>query len=100
MAVLRSTDRLVRSPEAVLRDDFEDAAVLFHPHTAEALALSAVGVAIWKALDGRRTLGQVAAKVAAECDAPPEAVLEDTIAFAAHLHRRLFVTPLPEPEPL
>ena len=42
----------------------------------------------------------VAAKVAAECDAPPEAVLEDTIAFAAHLHRRLFVAPLPEPDPL
>jgi len=96
--MLTSTDRLVPSPEVILRDDFEDAAVLFHPHTAEALCISAVGVAIWRALDGRHTLAQVAAAVATECDAPPDTVLEDTLAFVERLYRRLFVVPLPEGE--
>ena len=90
---MQPTDKPIISPDVVLREEFDDWAILFHPLTGEAVGTSPVGVAIWKLLDGRRTLAQVAAKIEAQCqDAPASAtVLEDTLAFVNDLERRLFV---------
>ena len=85
------TDRPIASPEAVLREDFDDWAVLFEPLTGEAIGTGPVGVAIWKMLDGRRTLAEVAAEIAAQYEASPDTVMEDTLAFASDLQRRLFL---------
>lgn len=78
-------------PQVILREDFPDWALLFHPLTGEAVGLGESGVLIWKSLDGRRTLAEIAAALAARCGAPPEVVLEDTLAFAQDLYRRLFI---------
>lgn len=40
---------------------------------------------VWELLDGKRTLGEVAAAVAARYQAPVEQVLGDVLAFAAQL---------------
>lgn len=97
--MLTSTDRVTPSPEVVLRDDFTDAAVLFHPHTAEAVCISPVGVSMWRALDGCRTLAEVAEEVAAQCGVPLDTVLEDTLTFVSYLHRRLFASLVPQDDP-
>jgi len=88
---MKHTDRPIANPDAVLREEFDDWAVLFHPLTGEAVGVGPVGVAIWKLLDGQRTLAQVAAEVEASCEDAPETVLEDTVAFVDDLERRLFV---------
>jgi len=43
----------------VLREEFDDWAVLFNPETADAVGINPVGVAIWKLLDGRHSLEEI-----------------------------------------
>jgi SynChlorMet cassette protein ScmD len=88
---MKSTDSPYASPDAVLREEFDDWAVLFHPLTGEAVGVGPVGVAIWKLLDGQRTLAQIASEIEAQCEDAPNTVLEDTLAFVDDLQRRLFV---------
>ncbi|MBU0490717.1 MAG: SynChlorMet cassette protein ScmC [Chloroflexi bacterium] len=98
---MKPTDTPSIHPQVVLREDFDDWAILFHPLTAEAVGASPVGVTIWKLLDGRRTLAQVAEQVASQCENAPSTILADTLAFANDLERRLFVLaePLTRPSP-
>ena len=90
MAV-KPTDRPLASTEVVLREEFDDWAVLFQPQTGEAIGTGPVGVVIWKILDGRHTLAEVAAEIEAQCEALPDTVLEDTLAFVEDLQKRLFL---------
>ena len=87
-----STERPIASPDAVLREEFDDWAVLFHPHTGEAVGVGPVGVAIWKLLDGQHSLAEIAAEIEAQCEDAPDTVLEDTLAFVEDLKRRAFVS--------
>jgi SynChlorMet cassette protein ScmD len=88
---MKPTDRPTTIPDAVLREEFDDWAVLFQPLTGEAVGVGPVGVAIWKLLDGQRSLTEIAAEVKAQCPDAPDTVLEDTVAFVEDLERRLFV---------
>ena len=90
---MKPTDKLIPSPDIVLREEFDDWALLFHTHTGEVIGTSPVGVAIWKLLDGTRTLEEVARVVKAQCEDAPDVdtVLGDTLTFADDLQRRLFV---------
>jgi hypothetical protein len=49
-------DRPIANPTVVLREEFDDWAILFNPDTAEAVGTNPVGVAVWKLMDGRRNL--------------------------------------------
>lgn len=88
---MQPTDQPIADPQAVLREEFADWSLLFHPLTGEVVGIDPVGVTIWKLLDGRRTLADVAAQVQAQCEDAPDTVLEDTLAFVSDLQRRLFV---------
>jgi SynChlorMet cassette protein ScmD len=64
----------IANPSIVLREEFDDCALLFDPDTAEAYALNPTGVFCWKRFDGRHTLAEIAAELREACaDAPPEA---------------------------
>jgi SynChlorMet cassette protein ScmD len=86
-----ATDKPTASSKVVLYEEFDDWAVLFQPLTGEAVGTGPLGVAIWQALDGRRTLAEIAAEIEAQCGDAPDRVLEDTIAFVEDLQRRLFL---------
>jgi SynChlorMet cassette protein ScmD len=90
MAV-KPTDKPLASSEVVLREEFDDWAVLFQPLTGEAIGTSPVGVAIWKMLDGRRSLVEIAAEIETRCEDSPDTVLGDTLAFVDDLQKRLFL---------
>ncbi len=81
----------IANPVAVLREEFDDWAVLFNPDNAEAVGVNPVGVAIWKMLDGRHDLDQIAGELRERYDAVPENVGEDVNAFVADLAERGFV---------
>ena len=49
----------IANPVVVLREEFDDWAVLFNPDTAHAVGIDPVGVAIWKQLDGEHTSEQI-----------------------------------------
>jgi SynChlorMet cassette protein ScmD len=49
------TNKLKNKPDIVLREEFDDWAVLFDPDTGKTCGLSPTGVFIWKQLDGTKS---------------------------------------------
>ena len=82
----------VASPDAVLREEFDDWAVLFNPDTADAVGLNPVGAAVWKQLDGARTLDEVIASVQVQFADVPGTVAEEITQFVESLAERGFVS--------
>ena len=68
----------VANPLLVLREEFDDWAVLFDPDSGEAFGLNPVGVFIWKRLDGLHTEEDILRELTEEC----ESISEDA---AAHV---------------
>lgn len=64
----------VANPLIVLREEFDDWAILFDPDSGEAFGLNPVSVFIWKCLDGRHTIRDILKEVHENCeDVPDEA---------------------------
>ena len=57
---MESSNKPIANPVAVLREEFDDWAVLFNPDTADAVGINPVGVAMWKLLDGQHGLDEIA----------------------------------------
>lgn len=83
--------RPLANPIAVLREEFDDWAVLFNPDTAEAVCLDPVGVAVWKRLDGQRTLAQIARELEDDFSEVPATAAQDLRAFVADLAESGFI---------
>jgi SynChlorMet cassette protein ScmD len=71
---LSMEDRPIANPMVVLREEFDDWAILFDPDTAQAYGLNPMGVFVWKRLDGNHTITEILNELRAVCkDAPAEA---------------------------
>ena len=75
------TDRPIRNPEIVLREEFDDWAILFDPDTGQGNTLDPVSVFIWKQLDGEHSITDILAKLRAECEDAPGDAEEKVVAF-------------------
>ncbi|TFH62065.1 MAG: SynChlorMet cassette protein ScmD, partial [Gemmatimonadales bacterium] len=62
----------VANPLVVLREEFDDWAVLFDPDVGNAFGLNPVGVFIWKRLDGNHTIQDILKKLNDTCEDLPE----------------------------
>lgn len=62
----------VANPMVVLREEFDDWAVLFDPDTGNAFGLNPVGVFIWKRLDGRHTIEDIQKELRQSCESVPK----------------------------
>jgi SynChlorMet cassette protein ScmD len=56
----------------VLREEFDDWAVLFDPDTGNAFGLNPVGVFIWKRLDGNHTAEEILKDLQESCEEIPD----------------------------
>ena len=81
----------IQNPVAVLREEFDDWAVLFNPDSAQAVGINPVGVSVWKLIDGRRTVDEVIAQIKGQYDEVPESVHEEVSAFFEDLTSGGFV---------
>lgn len=71
---MSETKNPVANPLVVLREEFDDWAVLFDPDTGKAFGLNPVGVFIWKRLDRRHTIENILKELRQNCeDLPQEA---------------------------
>ncbi len=61
-------------PDVVLRDDFDDGAVLYDPSTSKAFNMNEIGVLIWNALREKGTVAGCVAELQARCDNAPDDV--------------------------
>lgn len=73
------------NPMVVLREEFDDWAILFDPDTSNVFSLNPVSLFIWKHLDGSHTVGDIIKKVAKHCEDVPEVVDSDVENFIEHL---------------
>jgi SynChlorMet cassette protein ScmC len=86
------TDYPIPSPEAILRREFGDPPLLFQPLFGDVAALSPVALAIWLAVDGQRSVAEIAAQLQTQCEGAPANLVEDVAAFLKDLQRRGFVS--------
>jgi len=70
--LVTDNDNLIANPMIVLREEFDDWAVLFDPDSGNAFGLNPVSVFIWKQLDGRHTVQDILEKLGKECTDTPD----------------------------
>lgn len=88
---MTALDQPIPNPVAVLREEFDDWAVLFNPDTAQAVGLNPAGVVVWKLLDGRRTPGEIAAHLGEQFEGVRDGASDEVAAFLADLAEGGFV---------
>jgi len=71
---LTTADKPLANPLIVLREEFDDWAILFDPDTGHAFGLNPISVFIWQRLDGDHTAADILAEMQAQFqDVPNEA---------------------------
>ncbi len=65
---MTSLNKPIANPLVVLREEFDDWAVLFDPDTGETYGLDPVGVFIWKLLDGNNDIPEILEKLRQACE--------------------------------
>ena len=87
----RAMDNPSANPVVVLREEFDDWAVLFNPDTAEAVGINPTGVSVWKMLDGRLTMAEIVARVGECYSEVPERAADEVRDFIRNLAEKGFV---------
>jgi SynChlorMet cassette protein ScmD len=85
------SDKPVANPLIVLREEFDDWAILFNPDTAEAMGINATGVRIWKQINGARTVAQLISLVQDSYNHVPDTVDEEITGFLHNLMQKGFL---------
>jgi SynChlorMet cassette protein ScmD len=88
---MEMSDKPIANPVVVLREEFDDWAVLFNPDTAEAVGINPIGVAIWKLMDGERKLEEIVTEIKDRFVDVPETALEEVTTFVGTLAESGFV---------
>jgi len=88
---MNQMDKPIANPIIVLREEFDDWAVLFNPDTAAAVGTNPVGVAVWKRMDGKRSLEEIVAEINNSFEEVPAGALEEISAFVSTLAEQGFV---------
>lgn len=77
----RSERRAVRNDSIVLREEFDDWAILFDPESGLGFGMNPVAVMVWKHLDGRRTVAEIFEIIAGHFSDVPENARDDIYEF-------------------
>lgn len=83
--------RPIANPVVVLREEFDDWAILFNPDTADAVGTNPVGVAVWKLMDGKHMIEEIIVEIEDQFADVPDAASQDVLAFIKDLTKRGFV---------
>ncbi|MGQ9611049.1 MAG: SynChlorMet cassette protein ScmD [bacterium] len=82
---MADNDKPIANPMIVLREEFDDWAILFDPDTGKALGINPVGVFIWKRLDGNHGISDILNELKENCEDVPAEAEEDIKAFIQSL---------------
>lgn len=78
---------ITANPLIVLREEFDNWAILFDPDTGNTFGLNPIGVLIWKHLDGHHTLDDITKKVSDSAENVPPDVTDQVKDFIRHATR-------------
>ncbi len=79
------TDTPTANPLLVLREEFDDWAILFDPDTGDGFGLNPVSVFIWKRLDGKHTIQDIVKELREDCEDMPENAEQEVNEFIQEL---------------
>lgn len=82
---MSETNMPIANPMLVLREEFDDWAILFDPDTGEGFGLNPVSVFIWKRLDGKHTTKDILKDLREACEDIPENAEEEVNDFIEEL---------------
>jgi SynChlorMet cassette protein ScmD len=85
---MQQNEKPVANPLVVLREEFDDWAILFDPDTGNAFGLNPTGVLIWKLLDGTHTLDDLLSRLRESADDVPDEVSGHVSEFVEELTKR------------
>ncbi len=88
---MKKSDKPITNPIVVLREEFDDWAVLFNPETADAVGINPVGVVIWKLMNGQRGIDGLVGEIEKHFADVPDTAIEDITAFVNDLAERGFI---------
>jgi SynChlorMet cassette protein ScmD len=60
------------NPAIILREEFDDWAILFDPDSNVAFGVNPIGVYVWKCLNGQHTIGDITEMLHKDLDDVPE----------------------------
>jgi SynChlorMet cassette protein ScmD len=81
-------DKPIANPLVVLREEFDDWAILFDPDTGNAFGLNPTGVYLWKLLDGEHSLDDLLVRLRESADDVPDEVSDHVSEFVQELTNR------------
>jgi SynChlorMet cassette protein ScmD len=88
---VKQSEKPIANPIVVLREEFDDWAVLFNPDTADAVGINPVGVATWKLMDGNRSVDEIVDEIRKRFSEVPDAAPDEITAFIKDLTNQGFV---------
>ncbi|MBI5252506.1 MAG: SynChlorMet cassette protein ScmD [Desulfomonile tiedjei] len=88
---MKQQNRPIANPGLVLREEFDDWAVLFDPDTGDGFGMNPAAVFVWKLLDGYHTESQITEALRDAYNEVPEDVDSHVREFIDDLVRRGFV---------
>ena len=85
------SDKPIANPLIVLREEFDDWAILFDPDTGDGFGLNPVSVFIWKRLDGKHTAQDILRELLETCEDVPENAEQEIKDFIEELEQKGYV---------
>ncbi len=79
------TDKPLANPLVVLREEFDDWAILFDPDSGRAYGINPIGVFVWQRLNGKNTLQDILAELQDSCEDTPTEAREHVQEFVDRL---------------
>ena len=80
-----NSNKPIANPIIVLREEFDDWAILFNPDSGDAHGLNPLGVFVWKKLDGEHAIDDIIEEIKSDCEDVPAEVDKDVSDFVKEL---------------
>lgn len=84
--------KYIVNPLIVLREEFDDWAVLFDPDTGNAHGLDPTGVFIWKQIDGKHDIDEIVKGLHDNFDEVPDDAKKEVETFISGLEEKGYIT--------
>ena len=89
---MKSHKTPIAKQSVLLRQEFDDWAILFDPDTGDAFGINPMGIFIWKLLDGHHTIQDILKKLFETCTNVPEEAKSHLEKFFRELAEKGFAT--------
>lgn len=84
-------ESIVQREEQVPYKEIEKEGILLHLDSGDYFAVDEVGLLIWKALDGKKNLRQIAERIVSQYKVSENKALRDVVSFTHNLWKKKLV---------